>query len=152
MGLDLFALFGESPGKRDYFANPLPQAGVYDIGAHELGAPVVASTASTTPNPAIYGTTALAVTGADEAGEPNLLYTWTATGTPPAPVGLGSNGTNAAKNITAPFSKAGTYSFSVTITTAASLSTNSSVNVTVNQTYEFWLAEIHAPADLALNE
>lgn len=140
-GLNLFALFGVSPGTRDYFANTLPQAVSYDIGAHELGAPVVASTASATPNPAIYGTAALAVTGADEAGEPNLLYTWAATGTPPAPVGLGSNGTNAAKNITATFSKAGTYSFSVTITNAASLSTNSHVNVTVNQTYEFWLAE-----------
>ena len=150
-GLDLLALFGVSPGSRDYFANPLPQGGTYDIGAHEFGAaPTVASVATATPNPITHGSAALSVLGADNAGEANLLYTWAATGTPPAPVGFSANGTNAAKNTSATFSKAGAYSFTVTITNAAGLSATSNVNVTVNQTFGFWLAEHGLTGDDAL--
>lgn len=150
-GLDLLALFGVSPGSRDYFANPLPQGGAYDIGAHEFGvAPAVAAAAAATPNPATHGSAALSVIGADNAGEANLLYTWAATGTPPAPVGFGANGTNAAKNTSATFSQAGAYSITVTITNAAGLSATSSVAVTVNQTFGFWLAEHGLTGDDAL--
>ena len=46
--------------------------------------------------------------GAESAGESNLTYTWTTTGTPPAPVVFSSNGNNAAKSTTATFTKAGT--------------------------------------------
>jgi hypothetical protein len=150
-GLDLLARFAVSPGSRDYFANPLPQGGAYDIGAHEFGvAPAVAVAAAATPNPATHGSAALSVIGADNAGEANLLYTWAVTGTPPAPVVFGANGTNAAKNTSATFSKAGAYSFSVTITNAAGLSATSSVAVTVNQTFGFWLAEHGLTGDDAL--
>jgi hypothetical protein len=72
--------------------------------------------------------------GADDFGESNLTYTWTASGTPPAPVNFSANGTNSAKNTTATFSKAGTYSLFVTLKDAGNLTTTSSVNVTVNQT------------------
>ncbi len=52
--------------------------------------------------------------GADDGGEANLTYTWATTGTPPAAVTFSANGTNAAKNTTATFTKAGTYTFQVT--------------------------------------
>ena len=44
------------------------------------------------------------------------------------------NGTNAAKNDTVTFQRAGNYTFTVTITNAAGLSTTSRVNRPVNQT------------------
>lgn len=140
-GLNLATLFGIAPGSQDYFANPLPQGGAYDIGAHELGAPSVASAAFASPNPVIYGMAAGSAAGSDEAGEAALTYTWAATGTPPAPVAFNANGTNAAKNTTATFSKAGPYALAVTISNTAGLSVTSSVAVTVNQTFDFWLAE-----------
>jgi len=34
-GLDLSARFGVLPGPQDFYGNPLPQHGAYDIGAHE---------------------------------------------------------------------------------------------------------------------
>ena len=64
----------------------------------------------------------------------NLTYTWATTGTPPAAVSFSANGSNAAKNTTATFSKAGSYTFQVTITDAGGLTATSSVTVTVNQT------------------
>ena len=72
--------------------------------------------------------------GADVAGESTLTYTWATTGTPPAVVSFSINGSNAAKNTTATFSKAGNYTFQVTITDPNGLTATSSVNVTVNQT------------------
>ncbi len=74
--------------------------------------------------------------GADPSGEPSLTYSWSATtllngATPPTFL---VNGSNAAKNITAIFSTAGTYGFTVTIMDTAGLTATSSVSVTVNQT------------------
>jgi PKD repeat protein len=97
-------------------------------------APTVATAAKATPSPATGTTTALSVLGADDGGEANLTYTWATTGTPPAAVAFSPNGTNAAKNSTATFTKAGSYSFQVTIKDAGNLTVTSSVNVTVNQT------------------
>jgi hypothetical protein len=94
--------------------------------------PTVATPASATPIPVTGKTTSLSVLGADDGGESNLTYTWTATG--PATVTFSANGTNAAKNATATFSKAGTYSFVVTIADAGGLTVTSSVTVTVQQT------------------
>ena len=71
---------------------------------------------------------------ADNLGESNLSYTWSTTGSPPAAVSFSANGTNAAKNTTATFTKPGNYSFFVTIADHGGLSTTSSVNVTVNLT------------------
>ena len=96
--------------------------------------PSVAIAAAASPNPVTGTTTALSVLGADTAVESTLKYTWTTTGTPPAPVTLSANGTNASKNVTATFTKAGAYSFQATITDANNLSVTSSVNVTVSQT------------------
>jgi hypothetical protein len=76
----------------------------------------------------------LAVLGADDAGEPSLSYTWAALGTPPAAVTFSANGSNAAKNTTVSFSKAGSYTLQATVADQAGLTATSSVNVTVNQT------------------
>ena len=96
-------------------------------------APTVATPAAATPSPVNGTTTALSVLGADQKGEAGLTYTWATTGTPPAAVTFSANGTNAAKNATATFTRAGQYGFVVTISNGAQ-STTSSVNVTVNQT------------------
>jgi hypothetical protein len=72
------------------------------------------------------------VLGADDGGEANLRYTWTSSG--PAAVTFSTNGSNASKNAVATFSKAGSYTFVVTITDAGGLSVTSSVGVQVQQT------------------
>ena len=99
-------------------------------------APTVASAASASPGTVTGRTTNLSVLGADQAGESALTYTWSTTS---APSGAGlpsfsANGTNAAKNDVATFHKAGNYTFTVTMTNLAGLSTTSSVGVVVNQT------------------
>jgi hypothetical protein len=96
--------------------------------------PTVATPAAATPNPVTGVSTALSVLGADaDVGEAGLTYTWATTGTPPAAATFSANGTNAAKNSTAAFTRAGAYNLRVTISDG-SASTTSSVNVTVNQT------------------
>ena len=98
-------------------------------------APTIATPASANPNPVTGTTTALSVLGADDAGEANLTYRWATTGTPPASVTFSANGSNAAKNTTATFAKAGSYTFQATVTGAGGLTATSSVSVTVNQTF-----------------
>jgi hypothetical protein len=96
--------------------------------------PTVAVAASANPNPITGTNTSLSVLGADDGGEASLTYTWSTTGTLPAPVSFSANGTNAAKTTTATFSKAGSYAFRVRITDTSGLSTTSNVTVTVQQT------------------
>ena len=90
--------------------------------------------AAASPNTVTGTTCNLSALGADDAGESNLTYTWSTTGTPPAAVSFSTNGSNAAKNTTATFTAAGNYSFQVTITDPSGLTATSTVNVTVNQT------------------
>jgi hypothetical protein len=104
------------------------------VSAPANQAPTVATAAKGTPSPVLAKTTILSVLGADDAGEAGLTYTWTTTGTPPAPVSFSANGSNAAKNTTATFTKAGNYSFIVTIKDAGNLTATSSTTVSVNQT------------------
>jgi hypothetical protein len=98
--------------------------------------PSIVTAAAATPSPVTGTTTALSVLGTEPAGESNLSYTWSATSIPAGattPI-YSINGTNAAKNTTATFYQAGSYTFLVTVTDGQSGSTTSSVNVTVNQT------------------
>jgi autotransporter-associated beta strand protein len=99
-------------------------------------APTVATAAGASPNPVAGTTTALSVLGADDAGESNLSYTWTATAVPAGAIAptFSSNGMNASKNTTATFFDAGSYGFTVTITDAGGLTATSSTTVTVAQT------------------
>src|SRR5205823_1444781 len=96
--------------------------------------PTVATPAAASPNPVTGITTNLSVLGADDGGEANLTYTWATTGNPPAAVTFSASGTNAARNVVATFTKAGSYSFQVTIKDQNNLTVTSSVNVTVNAT------------------
>lgn len=94
--------------------------------------PTIAQPATVSPNP-ITGTTAdLSVLGNDDGGEANLTYTWSATG--PAGVSFNANSTNAARNTTATFFAAGSYTFTVTIQDSDGLTITNSANVTVQQT------------------
>jgi hypothetical protein len=97
-------------------------------------APTVASAAKangTSPATVTSTSAALTVLGADDHGEAALVYTWTATG--PAAVAFSANGTNAAKNSTATFTKPGIYVLKATIKDAGNLAVASSVTVTVKQ-------------------
>ncbi len=111
-------------------------------------APTIATVASSNPNPVAGSTAAVSVLGADDGGEGNLTYTWATTGTPPAAVAFSANGTNAAKNATATFSKAGSYTFQVTVRDQGGLSATSSVAVTVNQTLT---SIVVSPASASVN-
>ncbi len=96
--------------------------------------PTVATPAAASPTPVTGKSVTLSVLGADDGGAANLTYTWATTGTPPAPVTYSLNGSSAAGNTVATFTKAGLYSFQVTITDAGGLSVASSVQVPVNPT------------------
>jgi hypothetical protein len=99
-------------------------------------APTVATAASATPNPDGGVTASLSVLGADSVGESSLSYSWAATSIPSGavPPSFSVNGTNAAKNDTVTFTKAGSYTFTVTITNLAGLTNTSSASIVVNQT------------------
>ena len=77
----------------------------------------------------------LNVLGADDAGESNLTYTWNVVSSPSGgSVYLSDGGDNTAKTVTATFSEAGDYDFTVTITDPSGLSVTSDVlDITVNQ-------------------
>jgi hypothetical protein len=99
--------------------------------------PTITTAASASPTPVTGTTAALSVLGADDGGEGNLTYTWATTGSPPAAVAFSANGTNAAKISTVTFTKAGSYSFQVTVKDQGNLTVTSPVTVTVNQTVTF---------------
>jgi plastocyanin len=97
--------------------------------------PVVQTAASASPNPVNGTTTVLSVLGADDGGEANLTYTWSATAAPAgAAPSFSANGTNTAKSATVTFGQAGVYAFAVTIADQGGLTVASSVSVTVQQT------------------
>ena len=97
--------------------------------------PTVATAAHPLANPVTGTSVGLSVLGADVSGEASLAYTWSCSGPRSVTFSGTINGTNAAKNITATFTQAGTYNFLVTITDPAGLSVTSTTNgVTVNQT------------------
>jgi hypothetical protein len=100
--------------------------------------PTVATPAAASPaTVTATTTTTLTVLGADPAyAESTLTYTWATTNAPagaPAP-SFSANGTNAAKQTSVTFHQAGTYTFGVTITDPASMSSTSNVTVMVAQT------------------
>ena len=108
------------------------------VGAHAPvnAAPTVAQPISVNGNAAVTGKTAsLSVLGSDDGGEAKLVYTWSVTAAPAGGTATFSiNGTNAAKNMTATFTKAGTYSLTVKIVDAGGLSVSSTKTVVVSPT------------------
>src|SRR5205823_5994310 len=105
-----------------------------DVSVSPQGGPSVVTAAAASPNPVTGTTTSLSVLGGNGGGsESSLIYTWATIGNPPADVTFSRNGTNAAKDTLATFTKPGAYSFVVDIFDG-SASATSSANVTVNQT------------------
>jgi hypothetical protein len=118
-----------------YGTSAVTAADRFTYGSTGNQPPTVAQPAAATPSPVTGTTTALSALGADDGGEAALTYTWQATAEPSgASPTFSANGTNAAKNATVTFNRAGNYTFQVTITDAGGLTATSSVNVTVNQT------------------
>ena len=130
-------------------ANLLVPALAYYGHTPPANPPTVATAASATPSPVTGTSTSLSVLGSDSEGESSLTYTWSTTGSPPAAVIFSSNGTNASKNTTATFSKAGTYDFQVLIVDKSGLSVASTVDVTVNQTLG---SIVVSPSSASMNE
>ena len=108
---------------------------VLDLGRASSGTagPTITKAAAAAPSPVTGTTTVLSVTATDPSGNSGLTYTWAAMGTPPAPVTYSANGTNAAQSVTATFSKAGSYTFQVTVSDRGGYIATSSVTVAVNQ-------------------
>ena len=94
-------------------------------------APTVAVAASVNPSPLVGTRALLSVLGADDGVENNLTYTWATTGTPPASVQFGANGTNASKKVTAIFTASGSYDFTVTISDGSGLTATSNCSLSV---------------------
>lgn len=104
---------------------------VLTVGAVANAVPVVAS-ASAAPATVAGTSTALSCSASDDGGEPNLTYTWSASG--PAAVTYSRNGSNAAKSATATFTRAGAYIFTVSARDAGGLVGTRTVNVSVTAT------------------
>jgi hypothetical protein len=128
------ATFSTSPSAGAYHWSFYATIGTGDPPPPSNQAPTVAIAAGANPGSVNASTSALSVLGADDAGEANLRYTWATTGNPPAAVTFSPNGTNAAKNSTATFSRAGSYQLTVVVADAQGLTVTSNVTVTVNQT------------------
>ncbi len=94
--------------------------------------PSVMTAASATPSPVTATTTQLSVLGADDSGEPSVIYSWNVVGS--YPVSFSANATNAAKTSTVTFTGAGTYTFECLIQDPGGLTARSSVVVQVQQT------------------
>ncbi len=101
-----------------------PAVGTASVHAAVDAPPTVAQQISLVGSSAITGKTAsFSVLGADDGGESHLIHTWSVTAEPGgSTASFSDNGTNTAKNVTATFTKAGTYSFKVTIVDAGGLS------------------------------
>ena len=94
--------------------------------------PTVATAAAASPATVTGTTTTLSVLGSSSVNLP-LTYTWSSSG--PAAVTFSPNGTGAANNAMATFSKAGTYTLTATIADSYGQFATSSIAVTVNQTF-----------------
>ncbi len=106
---------------------------VFTSGAAANQAPTVATAARTSASQVTGKAVTLSVLGRDDAGEAQLSYTWAAAA-PPAGVSFSANGSNAAKNTTVTFTKAGAYTLVVTIRDADGLTATSTVSLMVSQT------------------
>jgi hypothetical protein len=95
------------------------------------GGPTVVNPAKAASNPVTGTSVGLSVLGQENGTDSGLTYAWSSSG--PAAVTFSPNGTNAAKNTTAAFAQAGSYTLTARISDGSQFVT-SSVTVTVNQT------------------
>ena len=127
-----------------YFKGSMDEVRIYNrsLSSDEITALAnptltIGAVAAASPATVTAATTNLSVLASSTAGaESTLSYNWVATTLPSgatAPT-FSANGSNAAKNTTATFSKAGTYILSATVTDTAGSTLTSDVAVTVSQT------------------
>ena len=114
-------------------------------------APMIDVPASAAPSPVTSTQTTLSVVATDDAGPANLNYAWATLGTPPAAVTFSQNNSNAADSTTATFTKAGIYTFRVTVTDSTTRSATSDVVVNVDATPQT-LTLNPSPTRLGLND
>jgi hypothetical protein len=95
--------------------------------------PVVKNHPAVPADPVFATTTTATTLAASTAGEASVTYTWSTVGTPPAPVAWSVNGTNAAKDVTATFTRAGNYLLAVTMAQGTELPLTTGVAITVGQ-------------------
>jgi hypothetical protein len=134
--LDDFTATLDPSGSTFSYSFPAYSMTVLDLGkvVSITSGPSIAQAAAASPSPVTGETTVLSVSATDPAGASGLTYTWTTTGSPPAPVTFSANGTNAAQDVTATFSRAGVYSFQVTVSDPGGAVATGSVTVTVDPT------------------
>jgi uncharacterized protein (DUF362 family) len=96
--------------------------------------PTIISGATASPNPVVGTTSNLSVTATDDAGDQNMVYTWSCPNNPA--VQFSPNGNNAANHCVATFPNAGSYSIQVEVKDLGGLTVTSVVagGVMVNQT------------------
>ena len=91
---------------------------IYGLITPSTATPTVVTAAAANPSTVTGKTTALSVQATDPAADLKPVYSWAATTVPAgasAPT-FSANGTNSANAPTATFSRAGTYTFTVTVT------------------------------------
>jgi hypothetical protein len=96
-------------------------------------APII-SAASGNPNPVTGKTTQLTVTATDPNGVGGLIYNWSLVSGPVGVTFGSNNNSTSGNNVTATFSRAGTYTFLVTVTDSFNVSSTQMVTMTVQQT------------------
>ena len=112
-------------------------SGVYGSGTVTVTnqAPLLAASAypNASPSPVIGSTTNLHALGVDDAGEAALTYTWSAISKPTGAANptFSINGTNAAKNTVATFTRSGDYTFQVVAADQSALQATGTVAVNV---------------------
>ena len=133
-------IIGSSGDGNRYFDGGIGDVRIYNVGLSAAQVaqlydsyypPTVATAAAANPATVTGKTTTLSVLGSSSVNLP-LTYTWSSSG--PAAVTFSPNGTSAANNAMATFSKAGTYTLAATLADSYGQFTTSSVTVTVNQT------------------
>jgi hypothetical protein len=96
--------------------------------------PPIISSAVANPNPVTGKSTQLIAIASDPNGVGGLVYAWSLM-SGPAGVGFGSNNNSTTgNNVTANFSRAGNYTFQLTVTDSYGVSSTQTVNVVVQQT------------------
>jgi hypothetical protein len=108
-----------------------------DVNAFFANYSPLAQPASAAANPVPGTSTTLSILGGNQdGGQASLTYSWAMLSGPsgaPRPT-FGSNNSNAARNTTVTFARAGTYTFQATVTDQKGLSITSDVTVTVTPT------------------
>ena len=135
-GLASFTASLNVSGSTFSYSFPAYSMTVLDLGKvfSIASGPNITQGAAASPSPIDGVSTVLSVSATDPAGASSLTYTWATTGSSPAPVSFSANANGAARSVTATFSKAGSYTFEVTVRDPSGAVATSSVTATVNST------------------